>query len=145
MYNFGHQSPVQLIVTCAHSITEVNVGLICSCLPILPAFYKHFFGLTHESSSSLSSYHRLKALKTSANATGRTNLTHNEEAQIETTAQKETSAASHVAGGLSISIEGGPNMAEENCGSWDGDGILKTMGVEQTGVAVPERATLPRA
>lgn len=141
----GQDATYSIEIMMLLAITEVNVGLICSCLPILPAFYQHFFGPTHESSSSLSSYHRLKALKTSANGTRRTNLTHNEEAQIETTTQKELSAVSHVAGGLSISIEGGPDAAEENGGSWNGGGILKTMGVEQTGVAVPERATLPRA
>ena len=118
---------------------------MCSCLPILPAFYQHFFQTTSEPRSNLSSYHRLKALKTSASSTRRTKLSHNEDVLNQGAAQEEVLEPSNVAGGLSSSVQGGRDVAEEKGGSWDGGGILKTVDVEQTGLSVPERASFPRA
>ena len=118
---------------------------MCSCLPILPALYQHIFRTTSEPRSNLSSYHRLKALKTSASSTRRTNLSHIEDALNQAAAQEEVLEPTNVAGGLSSSVQGGPDAAEENGGSWDGGGILKTVDVEQTGLSVPGRASFPKA
>lgn len=127
------------------AIAEVNIGLICSCLPILPAFYQHMLRPTSESSSNISSYHRLKALKTVASGAERTNLSHEEEAPNEAAAHKELPGGSHVTGGLSFSVQGGSDPVEEKGTCWNGGGILKTVNVEQSGVSVPERASLPVA
>ncbi len=65
------------------------------------------------------------------------------EAAVEVSARKEDSRAGHAAEGFSISVLGGANGLEERGRVWDGEGILKTVDVEQTGVSVPESAALP--
>ena len=65
------------------------------------------------------------------------------EAAVEAAVGKEDSRAGHAAEGLSISVLGGANGLEERGRVWDGEGILKTVDVEQTGVSVPDCAALP--
>lgn len=37
-------------------IAEVNIGLICACLPVLPAFYKHHFGNQSQNTKGYAGY-----------------------------------------------------------------------------------------
>ena len=65
------------------------------------------------------------------------------EAAVEAAVRKDDSRAGHAAEGLSISVLGGANGLEERGRFWDGEGILKTVDVEQSGVSVPECEALP--
>lgn len=42
------------------SCAEVNIGIICSCLPILPIFYKHVVRTAKEKFSKPSTYYELE-------------------------------------------------------------------------------------
>ena len=77
----------------------------------------------------------------------RVKLSHAEQAEaeaaVEAVMHKEDLGAGHVAEGHSVYVQGGPDHVEESGDSWVGDGILKTVDLEQTAVSVPERAMLP--
>jgi len=126
----------------------VNFGLLCASLPILPIFYQHLSRPKNKSASSTSTYYRLDTLN-SANASGveRAKLNQADKAQAERTvnpaSQRNKSEISRGPEGLSVSVMGGADRNEENAASWEGDGILKTVDVEQHRVSVPEQAVLP--
>lgn len=78
----------------------------------------------------------------------RIKLSHAERAQaeavVEAAVHRDIPGADHSVEGPSISAMSEPNPVEESGTSWNGDGILKTVDVEQTGISLPERAALPR-
>ncbi|KAL8784744.1 MAG: hypothetical protein Q9213_003775 [Squamulea squamosa] len=49
------------------AIAEVNIGIICSCLPVLPIFYQHVLKSARALVSKTSSYHELAALRKRSN------------------------------------------------------------------------------
>ena len=44
------------------SLAEVNLGIICSCLPVLPIFYKHMIKTLKNKISKPSTYYELEAV-----------------------------------------------------------------------------------
>ena len=125
----------------------MNLGIICSCLPILPVLYQHISQRTRASVRNTSTYYQLKGLTSSAFGAERVKSSHTGTAQAEAAVKaaegKKDSGAGHATEGLEISVLGGANGLEEGGGVWDGDGILKTVDVEQTGVSVLDCAALP--
>ena len=77
----------------------------------------------------------------------RINLSHAERAQaqavLEAAVRRGIPGADDSAG-PSVSIMSASGSVEESGTSWNGDGILKTIDLEQTGISFPESAVLPR-
>lgn len=100
------------------------------------------------SNSSYSTYHRLETLNPSTSGVERIQLSHAERAQaeavVEAAVHSDMLGTDHSAEGPSVSVMSEPNPVEKRGASWNGNGILKTVDVEQTGISLPERAALPR-
>ena len=65
------------------------------------------------------------------------------EAVVEAAVHKDIPGADQSVEGPSALVMSKPDPVEESGTSWNGDGILKTVDVEQTGISRPERAAFP--
>lgn len=133
------------------SIAEVNIGIICSCLPSLQTCYQHVVGLARNMMLDSSPYHELGALS-------RRRTTDVERVRIDALAlRQQKSLGGDVAlhqqylGPKAVAQSSALCTADEaqdqagNDGSWDGAGILKTVSLETwtSPAAIPE-ATPPK-
>ncbi|KAL8794430.1 MAG: hypothetical protein Q9195_003017 [Heterodermia aff. obscurata] len=131
------------------AIAEVNVGIICSCLPILPSFYKHVVrSAKAKISNHTASYYELEGV------VGRKSATVDRavpDVDVETGKMDKVQAlAKHYLGPGSSDAQGtlsyatgGPENLTPSDELWGGDGILKTVKLEQMETPAPRPASLP--
>ena len=133
--------------TC-NRIAELNIGLICSCLPILPILFRRRARSSHKSSGRSSGYYRLRTFGTSSGASGLPSANRNQEQGSELGLPLNTMAndgdmdSTIVSGSHSTTFQGATDHAHKDGSGWQGDGILKTVDVEQIGCKVPEAALI---
>ena len=128
-------------------IAEVNIGIICSCLPILPALYKHVAKAAKAKvSSHTSAYYELEGVgHKSVNADGAA-PSDKEPGKVD---RVQALAKQYLGPGNSQVSAGVVTAGLENSTPtdelWGGDGILKTVKLEQKETQAPRpRSSLLR-
>ncbi|KAL8656810.1 MAG: hypothetical protein Q9226_002548 [Calogaya cf. arnoldii] len=133
------------------AIAEVNIGIICSCLPSLQMCYKRFARSAKNMIMDSSSYHELGALGRRGNTgvervqLGGSALRHQDSAGGDVALHQQYLGPNGIAQSSAICAADDALDNAGNDGSWNGAGILKTVSLETwtTPAAEPE-ATLPR-
>ena len=125
------------------SIIEVNIGIICSCLPVLPAFYKHVINSAKSVIPKSSTYHELDVVGKSGTGVERMRPGDAEEGKgdIATALHLQYLGPSNPAGGPSSFVSGGAKEHDSSERLWGGDGILKTVRLERVEMSAPEPDT----
>ncbi|KAL8824949.1 MAG: hypothetical protein Q9191_004706 [Dirinaria sp. TL-2023a] len=122
---------------------EVSLGIICSSLPVLPAFYKHIFKSARKAMSTSSTYHELEVVGRSRSRTGvervrsdyeeRGGQQQQQQAASEPALHRQYLAPKRLAQeGPSFTVSGGTTeyyASSERL--WTGEGILKTVKFER--------------
>lgn len=120
---------------CLISIAEVNIGLICACLPMLPKFYKSMARTAKTIISRTSTYHELDPLGhkgTTGVSRARPGDTgeQRKEAAAESVALHQQYLGADAIVDRSVTASGGTQDGEGRERSWNGLGILKTVSLD---------------
>ena len=121
----------------------MNIALICSCLPILPLLFRRKARGLPKSSGRSSTYYRLRNLGPSSGASGNQDAGIDQEQgqearrRLDTVIQHDDIGSIIDAVSHSRALHTVADHTDKPRSSWHGDGILKTVDVEQTGIKVP--------
>ena len=128
----------------------MNIGIICSCLPVISIFYHHLVNLVQTRKSKSSTYLELDTLEQNA-GTGVERARPNEDETGQRREEGVGSVALHqqylrsVGGTQTAAVTSiGARDTDHLDGSWDGSGILKTVRLDtwQTPASDPEGSLL---
>ena len=140
------------------SCAEVNLGIICSCLPILPLFYKHVIKIARTKVFKSSKYSELQPVWRSGTGVERA-LPNNTKQSLGRAANEPALHQQYLElnedhrQGSPFSMCSGAACHDPDADFWSGDGIMKTVRldrVEESMVSdstsilqIPQNAVLP--
>ena len=118
------------------SCAEVNLGIICSCLPILPLFYKHVVRSAKNKVVRPTIYYELEPVSKSGTGVERVRPTDAEKilgrsASEPALHQQYLSFNGGYRQESSFSISGGAGYNDPDTRLWSGGGIMKTVRLER--------------
>ncbi|KAL9012353.1 MAG: hypothetical protein Q9173_002876 [Seirophora scorigena] len=132
-------------------VAEVNIGLICACLPMLPKFYKNVVKSAKTVISRTSTYHELDKFGRHKGTggverarRGGTNQ-RREDAAAESVALHRQYLGANGDTKVSVTASSGAKEGESRVRSWNGPGILKTVSLAtwETPIAHEEHSPAP--
>ncbi|KAI4191799.1 MAG: hypothetical protein LQ348_003424 [Seirophora lacunosa] len=115
------------------AVAEVNIGLICACLPVLPKFYKNVVKSAKTIISRTSTYHELDKLGRHKGTGGVERARRGgtdqrrEDAAAESVALHRQYLGANGNTEVSVTASSGVKEGESRVRSWNGPGILKTV------------------